>query len=435
MYRTPGPHFKGATDAIAVDMHYYNFVDRFNTLGLGLNVPLANGTNSDSLLALQPDGRWVVLRVPYPLGFFSRGMDGRIDDPECGMEGARPLRRLWSELRVAHRGRQGHAQLRGEVPIAARSAGEVKCREPSKPLPSSSRSVALGASPAARAQMDLAGMWAQRFHEELPERGAGPEIGDYAGLPVNDAARLRADSWDAAKWTVPERQCEPHPADYAPRGPASLRIGRTVDPISQDVISWDVTVMWMLPQRTIYMDGRARPSQYAQHSWQGFSTGEWDGDMLKVTTTHLKEAWLRRNGLPRSDRATIVEYWIRNDDYLTLVTVVTDPVYLTEPLVRTSDWVLDPGLQLSPFSCIPDRRDRAAARGGTAPSAGHQRVPDRVRDSAWVASSRRARRRVDDVSGLCAGVAARDRGREVRGPRSRRLARVLIVGEPVRQAP
>ena len=213
--------------------------------------------------------------------------------------------------------------------------------------------VALVASPAARAQMDLAGMWAQRFHEELPERGAGPEIGDYAGLPVNDAARLRADSWDAAKWTVPERQCEPHPADYAPRGPASLRIGRTVDPISQDVISWDITVMWMLPQRTIYMDGRARPSQYAQHSWQGFSTGEWDGDMLKVTTTHLKEAWLRRNGLPRSDRATIVEYWIRNDDYLTLVTVVTDPVYLTEPLVRTSDWVLDPGLQLSPFSCIP----------------------------------------------------------------------------------
>jgi hypothetical protein len=87
LYRTPGPHFKGATDAIAVDMHYYNFVDRFNTLGLGPNVPLANGTNSDSLLALQPDGRWLVLRVPYPLGFFSRGMDGRIDDPNGGWKG------------------------------------------------------------------------------------------------------------------------------------------------------------------------------------------------------------------------------------------------------------------------------------------------------------------------------------------------------------
>src|SRR5688500_10184248 len=70
------------------------------------------------------------------------------------------------------------------------------------------------------AHVDLAGGWGQRFHEDLPERGAGPDIGDYLGLPINDAARLRADSWDAGKWTMLERQCEPHPADYAPRGPA-----------------------------------------------------------------------------------------------------------------------------------------------------------------------------------------------------------------------
>jgi hypothetical protein len=111
--------------------------------------------------------------------------------------------------------------------------------------------------------------------------------------------------------------------------------------------------MWMLPQRTIYMDGRPHPSAHAQHSWQGFSTGEWEGDTLRVTTTHLKEGWVRRNGLPRSEQATLIEYFMRNEDYLTLVTVVKDPVYLTEPLVKTSDWVLDPGLQLSPFSCIP----------------------------------------------------------------------------------
>jgi hypothetical protein len=101
------------------------------------------------------------------------------------------------------------------------------------------------------------------------------------------------------------------------------------------------------------MDGRARPSPYAQHSWQGFSSGEWEGDMLKVTTTHLKEGWLRRNGVPRSDKATLIEYFIRHGDYLTLVTIVKDPVYLTEPFVRTSNWVADPGFQLSPFSCIP----------------------------------------------------------------------------------
>jgi hypothetical protein len=87
LYRTPGPHFKNATDEIAVDMHYYNYVDRFNVLGLGPNVPIANGTNSDSLLVLRPDGRWLVMRIPYPLGFFSRGMDARIDDPDAGWKG------------------------------------------------------------------------------------------------------------------------------------------------------------------------------------------------------------------------------------------------------------------------------------------------------------------------------------------------------------
>ena len=103
-------------------------------------------------------------------------------------------------------------------------------------------------------------MWGQRFHEELPERGAGPEIGDYVGLARQRRCAPARGFLGRGKWTVPERQCEPHPADYAPRGPASLRIGSTVDPISQDVISWDITVMWMLPQRTIYMDGRPHPS-------------------------------------------------------------------------------------------------------------------------------------------------------------------------------
>jgi hypothetical protein len=87
LHPVPGPKFKGGPGDIAADFQYYNFVDRFNTLGLGENLPLANGTTSDSLLALQPDGTWLVLRVPYPLGFFSRGMDGRIDDPKAGWKG------------------------------------------------------------------------------------------------------------------------------------------------------------------------------------------------------------------------------------------------------------------------------------------------------------------------------------------------------------
>jgi hypothetical protein len=101
------------------------------------------------------------------------------------------------------------------------------------------------------------------------------------------------------------------------------------------------------------MDGRPHPSEKAPHTWQGFSTGEWEGDMLKVTTTHLKEGWIRRNGLPRSEKGTLVEYFIRHGDYFTLVTDVRDPVYLTEPLIRTSNWILDLGDRMIANYCLP----------------------------------------------------------------------------------
>jgi hypothetical protein len=73
-------------DDIATDYHYFDFVDQFDTLGLGPDVPVATGNGSSSLLALLK-GEWVILRVPYPLGFFARGLDGRIDDPKAGWKG------------------------------------------------------------------------------------------------------------------------------------------------------------------------------------------------------------------------------------------------------------------------------------------------------------------------------------------------------------
>src|ERR1700675_5140231 len=78
-------------------------------------------------------------------------------------------------------------------------------------------------------QDDPSGNWAPRFHEDEPERIPGPEIGDYLGLPINAAARLRGDSWDATLVELPEHQCKPHPSDYAWRGPANLRIWKEID--------------------------------------------------------------------------------------------------------------------------------------------------------------------------------------------------------------
>lgn len=86
LYPTPGPNFKGVEGSGSADSHYYDWVDRFDTLGLGKNTPIITGNSSDSLIALV-NGKFAILRVPYPLGFFAKGMDGRIDDPNAGWKG------------------------------------------------------------------------------------------------------------------------------------------------------------------------------------------------------------------------------------------------------------------------------------------------------------------------------------------------------------
>lgn len=86
MYQTQGPRFKN-TD-IPTDFHYYNWVDQHNIIGLGKDTPFATGSNSDSLIALDKNTKkWTYFRVPYPLGFYARGMDARIDDINAGWKG------------------------------------------------------------------------------------------------------------------------------------------------------------------------------------------------------------------------------------------------------------------------------------------------------------------------------------------------------------
>ena len=86
LYPEPLPQFKGLTDSGSAEASYYTWVDQFDTFGLGRNVPINTGNASEGLLALK-DGEWVVLRVPYPLGFYTKWMDGRIDDPNAGWKG------------------------------------------------------------------------------------------------------------------------------------------------------------------------------------------------------------------------------------------------------------------------------------------------------------------------------------------------------------
>ena len=90
-YQFPGPQFETVSDPGSAEASYYTWVDQHNTLGLGNDVPIAVGDESGSLLALV-DSKFITLRVPYPLGFFAKGLDGRIDDANAGWKG----RGLWS---------------------------------------------------------------------------------------------------------------------------------------------------------------------------------------------------------------------------------------------------------------------------------------------------------------------------------------------------
>ena len=200
---------------------------------------------------------------------------------------------------------------------------------------------------AALAQNDVAGDWDQAgggifgFQEEFLDRGGGPDLGDYAGLPINDALRFKASLYSPSWLTVPEHQCLPHPSTYQYRSPGGLSILKEFDPVTQRLVAYRFYGSYGLA-RTVWMDGRAHPPVNARHTYEGFSTGRWEGNRLAIETTHLKAGFLRRNGIAHSDRARMLEYFVRHDDYLTLVTAVDDPLYLDEPFVRSTDFRLDP---------------------------------------------------------------------------------------------
>jgi len=200
------------------------------------------------------------------------------------------------------------------------------------------------------AQINLSGVWQNQLHEDFPDRLAGPELGDFAGLPINAADRLRGETWDASLITLPDYQCRVHPSDYASAF-ADIRIWEEYDRETQSLVALHLHHFAWGTERTIWMDGRPHPPDYALHTAMGFSTGKWEGDILTVTTDHLKEGWFRRNGLARSDRAVVTEHFIRHDNGLTWVTMVNDPAYLEEPLFRSRDYTFSLAGQIAPYPC------------------------------------------------------------------------------------
>src|SRR5215470_7614842 len=200
------------------------------------------------------------------------------------------------------------------------------------------------------AQSNFVGVWNNHITEDWPDRLPGPEPGDYAGLPLNANDRMRAQSWSASILSLPDYQCRVHPSDYA-NSFADIRIWYDIDTVTQELGAIHIQHFAWNTVRTIWMDGRAHPPDFAEHTSMGFSTGEWVGNNLRVTTTHLKEGWVRRNGVARSDSATVTEYFVRHANHLTWNVFVQDPKYLEEPFFRNRDYAFAETGSIGAYPC------------------------------------------------------------------------------------
>lgn len=191
------------------------------------------------------------------------------------------------------------------------------------------------ASPRQAAPFDLTGYWVSPIIEDWKYRMVIPNKGVFDGLPLNAQGREVGNKWDPAADEAAGEQCRGFGAGGIMRLPGRLHI------TWQDDTTLKVETDTGTQTRLLAF--RATPA--SAPSWQGQSAASWNvpGRTLKVITTNLKPGYVRRNGAPYSDKATITEYWELHalpdkDEWLTITTKVDDPTYFTRPYLTSSDF-------------------------------------------------------------------------------------------------
>jgi hypothetical protein len=220
-------------------------------------------------------------------------------------------------------------------------------------------------SPRASPPIDLTGYWVAIVTEDWRWRMVTPRKGDVSSIPVNDAARKVADSWDP----VTDGSCLAYGAGAGMRNPTRLHITWEGD----NVLTIDMDAG--AQTRRLMFDPKAQPGP---RSLQGFSRAAWervgagiaepggggqvgrpDGGTLKVVTNQLTAGWLRKNGVPYSQDAIVNEHFdlfkaSNGDQWLVVTTMVEDPTYLTQRFVTSTHFRKEPdGSKFSPTPCKP----------------------------------------------------------------------------------
>ncbi len=203
------------------------------------------------------------------------------------------------------------------------------------------RGGAPGASPPAAKQsapVDLTGYWVAVVTEDWHYRMVTPARGDYAGIPINPASKKAADLWDPA--TTPARdeaageQCKSYGA------PALMRVPERLHITWQDDNTLKVETDAGEQIRLFHFGDRS--ARAGAPTWQGDSVARWESGDMKVVTANLRPGYLRKNGVPYSDKTTLTEYWDlsvehylaephKDEQWLVITSIVDDPVYLQSP--------------------------------------------------------------------------------------------------------
>ena len=226
------------------------------------------------------------------------------------------------------------------------------------------------------APVDLTGNWVSVVAEDYRWRMVTPLKGDAASIPYKPDARKVIEAWDPAKDEAAGLQCKSYGAAALMRVPGRLRV------TWQDENTLKVEADAGTQTRLFHfapVGGSNQPPANTTASWQGYSAARWEmgggpppaftiplgivdragarSRALEIATTHLREGYLRKNGVPYSDKATVLEYYDRfdepnGDQWFTVTTVVTDPSYLIMPFVTTTDFKKEPnGAKFSPSAC------------------------------------------------------------------------------------
>jgi hypothetical protein len=223
-------------------------------------------------------------------------------------------------------------------------------------------------TPKAAAPFDPSGYWVPLITEDWRFRMLTPPKGDYASVPLNNEGRRAADTWDLAKDDASGIQCKAYGVGSITRQPGRLHI--TWDNDTTLKMEYDAGQQ----TRILHFDKAQPPTE---KTWQGYSVAEWDvppagggargavpstRGALKISTTGMREGYLRKNGVPYSENAIVSEYIDRLGPepdgavYLLIRTTVDDPKYLTQPFVTSTHFRLeaDGAAKWHPAPCKTD---------------------------------------------------------------------------------